>query len=92
MRCKKGVDNAWLIKTKATVPLSPSLVKIKDGITALGMDSIFDMQTGCGWVIFSNSPDAISADKIRAHEEQLGQTCEYDKQNLYFSRFFGEFH
>ena len=86
LRCESGVDNVWLIKTKATMPLSSSSVKMKDDITALGMDSVFNVQTGCGWVNLCKSPDAISLDEIRAHEEQLGQTCEYDKQNLYYSR------
>ena len=31
-------------------------------------------------------PDAVLLAEIRAHEEQLGQACEYDKQNLYYSR------
>ena len=32
-----------------------------------------------------DSPDVVSLADIRAHEEQLGQDCEYDKQNLYYS-------
>ena len=35
-------------------------------------------------------PDAVSLTKIRAHEEQLGQACEYDKHNLYYTWVFLE--
>ena len=44
LRSERGVGDAWLIKTKSTVTLSSSLVKIKDGIAALGLDSVFDIQ------------------------------------------------
>ena len=37
-----------------------------------------------------NSPDALSVAEIRAHELQLGQDCECDKQNLYYSRIYLE--
>ena len=35
LRCEKGVDNGWMIKSKPSVPLSSSSVKIKDGMMAL---------------------------------------------------------
>ena len=46
LRSEGGVGNAWLIKTKSTVPLSSSSVKIKDGIAALGLDSVLDVRFG----------------------------------------------
>ena len=85
LRCKKGVDNAWLIKTKSTVPLSSSSVKIKDNIAALGLDSVFDVRIRGVLVNLFNSTDAVLLTKIRAHKEQLGQACEYNKQNFYYS-------
>ena len=49
-RSEKGVGSDWLIKTKSAVPLSLSAVKIKDGIVALGLDSVFDIQIRGLWV------------------------------------------
>ena len=89
-RCKEGIDDAWVIKSKSTVSLSSSSVNIKDGMTALGMDLVSDVHTRRGQVNLFNSPNAISVNEIRAHEQQLGQDCEYDKQNLYYSRVFLE--
>ena len=60
LRCEKGVDDGWMIKTKPSVPLSSSSLKIKDGPTALGMEAIFEVQTANGWVNLFNSPDALS--------------------------------
>ena len=90
LRCEKGVDNGWMIKSKPSVPLSSLPVKIKDGMMALGMDSVFEVQTANGWVNLFNSPDASLVAKIRAYELQLGQDCEYDKQNLYYSQIYLE--
>ena len=67
VRCENGVDDGWMIKTKPSVPLSSSLVKIKDGLTALGMEAVFEVQTAHGLVIFFNSQDALSVAEIRAH-------------------------
>ena len=90
LRCEKGVDNGWMIKSKPSVPLSSLPVKIKDGMMALGMDSVFEVQTANGWVNLFNSPDALSVAEIHAHKLQLGQDCEYDKQNLYYSQIYLE--
>ena len=90
LRCEKGVDDGWIIKTKPSVPLSSLSVKIKDGLTALGMEVVFEVQTAHGLVNLFNLPDALSVAEIRAHERQLGQACEYDKQNLYYSRVYLE--
>ena len=68
LRCEKGVDDGWMIKSKPTVPLSSSSVKIKDGLTALGMEVVFEVDTAHGLVNLFNSPDAISVAEIRAHE------------------------
>ena len=48
LRCEKGVDDGWMIKSKPTVPLSSSSVKIKDGLTALRMEAVFEVQTANG--------------------------------------------
>ena len=37
-----------------------------------------------------SSPDALSLTDIRSHEQQLGQACKYDKQNLYYSPVYLE--
>ena len=79
-----------MIKTKPSVSLSSSSVKIKDGLTALGMEAVFEVETAHGLMNLFNSPDALSVAEIRAHEQQLGQACEYDKQNLYYSRIYLE--
>ena len=85
LRSEDSVGDAWLIKTKSTVPLSSSSVKIKDNIAALGLDSVFDVRIRGVLVNLFNSTDAVLLTKIRAHKEQLGQACEYDKQNFYYS-------
>ena len=85
LRCEKGVDDGWMIKTKPSVPLSSSSVKIKDNIAALGLDSVFDVRIRGVLVNLFNSTDAVLLTKIRAHKEQLGQACEYNKQNFYYS-------
>ena len=50
LRCEKGVDDGWMIKSKPTVPLSSSSVKIKDGLMALGMEAVFEVDTAHGLV------------------------------------------
>ena len=90
LRFEKGVDDAWVIKSKSTVALSSSLVKIKDDMTALGMDLVFDVHTGHEWANLFSSPDTITVNEIHAHQLQLGQAFEYDKQNLYHSQVFLE--
>ena len=88
LRCEKGVDDGWMIKSKPTVPLSSSSVKIKDRLTALGMEAVFEADTAHGLVNLFNSPDALSVAEIWAHERQLERACEYDKQNLYYCRIY----
>ena len=90
LRSEADVGDAWLIKTKSIVPLSLSSVKIKDDIATLGLDSVFDVRIGGIWANLFNSPDAVLLAEIRAHEEQLGHACEYNKKNLYDSRVFLE--
>ena len=90
LRCEKGVDDGWMIKTKPSVPLSSSSVKIKDVLTVLGMEAVFEVQTAHGLVNLFNSPDALSVAEIRAQERQLEQACEYNKLNLYYSRIYLE--
>ena len=90
LRCEKGVDDGWMIKSKPTVPLSSSSVKIKDGLTALGMEVVFEVDTAHGLVNLFNSPDALSMAELQAHERQLERACKYDKQNLYYSRIYLE--
>lgn len=65
------------------MPLSSFAVKIKDGLGALGLDSVFDIRLRGTWVSLFDSPDVVALAEISAHEEQLGQECEYSKQNLY---------
>ena len=68
LRCEKGVDNGWMTKSEPSVPLSSSSVKIKDGMMALEINLVFEVQTANGWVNLFNSPDALSVAKIRAHQ------------------------
>ena len=39
---------------------------------------------------FVQFTDALSVAEIRAHELQLGQDCEYNKQDLYYSQIYLE--
>ena len=72
LRCENGVDDGWMIKTKQVVSLSASSVKIEDGLTALGLESVFEVDTAHGLVNLFNLPDALSLTAIRSHEQQLG--------------------
>ena len=90
LRYDNGVDDGWMIKTKRVVSLSASSVKIKDGLTALGLEAVFEVATAGGLLNFFSSPDALSLTDIRSHEQRLGQACKYDKQNLYYSRVYLE--
>ena len=52
LRCENGVDNGWMIKTKQVVALSASSVKIEDGLMALGLEAVFEVDTAHGLVNF----------------------------------------
>ena len=81
----------WLDdQTKQVVSLSASLVKIKDRLTALGMEVVFEVATATRLVNLFSLPDALSLTDIWSHEQQLGQACKYDRQNLYYSRVYLE--
>ena len=54
------------------------------------MEAVFEVQTAHGLVNLFNSPDALSVAEIWARERQLGQACEYDKQNLHYSCIYLE--
>ena len=86
LRCENSVDNGWMIITKRVVSLSAPSVKIKNGLTAFGLEAVFEVATAGGLVNFFSSPDALSLTDIWSHEQQLGQAGKYDKQNLYYSR------
>ena len=75
-----------MIKTNQVVSLSASLVKIEDGLTALGLEAVFRVATAGGLVSLFSSPDALSWTAIRSHKQRLSQACKYDKQNIYYSR------
>ena len=91
LRCEKGVAEGWTIKTKQPiVSLSGSLAKIEQGLTTLGLEAVFEVDTPGGLVNLFKSPDALSLTAIRAHEQQLSRLCKYDKQNLYYSRVYLE--
>ena len=79
-----------MIKSKPIVPFLSSSVKIKDGLTVLGMEAVFEVDTAHDIVNLFNSPDALRAAEIWAHERQLERACEYDKRNLYYSRIYLE--
>ena len=91
LRCEKGVAEGWTIKTKQPiVSLSGSLAKIEQGLTTLGLEAVFEVDTPGGLVNLFKSPDALSLAAIRLHEQQLSRACKYDKQNLYYSRVYLE--
>ena len=91
LRCEKGVAEGWTIKTKQPiVSLSGSLAKIEQGLTALGLEAVFEVDTPGGLVNLFRSPDALKLNEIRSHEQRLSQACKYDKQNLYYSRVYLE--
>ena len=69
LRREKGVDDGCMIKTKQVVSLFSSSVKIKDGLTVLGMKGAFEVQTATGLVILFSSPDALSLTEIWYHKQ-----------------------
>ena len=49
LRCKNGVDDGWMIKTKQVVSLPASSVKIEDGLMALGLEAVLEVDTAHGF-------------------------------------------